>query len=247
MKRTTEMSHVQISLEILVLFLLAWIFYVTYPIITAIHRSKEIEAHTIPYEQHFATSSMKILVAGDSTGVGTGAEDNQQSTAGRIGKDFPHADIKNISENGLKLEGLRNKLESLPDEQYDLIVIQIGANDIVGRTSYKEIESQLNDVLDISGGFSKKIVVLTSGNIGLSPVFKFPVSTFMMHRTRAVRDIFLDQIGDRAGIDYVDLFKNKEEDPFGKNVEHYYATDFFHPNGEGYGVWYEQMRPFLLD
>ncbi len=51
----------------------------------------------LAYEQHPDKPSMRILIAGDSTGVGIGAKVPRNTIAGRLGRDFPHADITNIS------------------------------------------------------------------------------------------------------------------------------------------------------
>ena len=71
----------------------------------------------IPYEQHPADATMHILVMGDSTAAGTGALPNTESIAGLLGERYPRADITNISENGLELLGLVQKLPLVPRER----------------------------------------------------------------------------------------------------------------------------------
>lgn len=93
------------KLIILSVLLLALILtYYIYPIVKAIKISKEVQKNIVAYEQHPLSPKMRILVAGDSTGVGTGADSPDDSIAGRIGSDYPEADIVNISENGITLE-----------------------------------------------------------------------------------------------------------------------------------------------
>jgi len=233
-------------LTIILVLLIGCFIYYAYPIWRAVKVSLKIQESAVPYEQHPEDANMKILVAGDSTGVGTGAGEGQFSTAGRLGRDYPKADIINISENGLRLEGLARKLEKLSsDSKYDLILMQIGANDITGLTSLKAIEERLSAVLNYATTHSSEVIVVTSGNIGLSKVFRAPLSTFISRRTLKVRNSYMEKIGMYSSVNYVDLFKDAEHDIFITDVEKYYAKDLFHPSKDGYGIWYEEIKKVL--
>jgi lysophospholipase L1-like esterase len=211
----------------------------------AIQRSILIEKTTVAYEQQPIGSTVQILVAGDSTAVGVGAKRSEDSVAGRIGKDVPNAAITNKGISGLKLSGLKSKLIELKDARYDLVVLQIGANDITGRTAYTEIRTTLIEVLDMAAVLGKKVVVLTAGNVGTSPAFAWPLNWYMTTRTRVVRRMFIAEIAKYPNTSYVDLFQELRDDDFSKDIERYYAPDFFHPSGDGYGLWYEKIRPVL--
>ncbi len=231
-------------LALLIFLLVLVVAYHAYPFQKAIKLSKEIEEHTTPYEQHPTNPTMSILVAGDSTAVGTGAAKNEESTAGRLGAYYPNADITNLSENGLKLDGLEAKLKNITGK-YDLALIQIGANDTVRLTRMKNIEKRIDAVLAHATERADKVIVLTSGNIGLSPVFKWPVSTLLSHRAKKVRNIYMSKITKYPTAKYVDLYKEKNEDIFAKDVHKYYAKDFFHPSGEGYAVWFDGVKKMI--
>lgn len=221
-------------------------FYFVYPILRAKKISIKIQQTAVAFEQHSEYSTLKILIAGDSTGVGTGAGDSKYSVAGRMGKDFPNADITNISENGLKLEGLDRKLQSLASKtHYDLILLQIGANDVIGRTPLVTVTQLLSSVLKQSTDTSTQVIVVTAGNIGLAPVFRKPLSTLISVRTLAVRDVFVREIKKHVSVTYVDLFQEEESDIFLTDIDKYYAEDYFHPSGEGYGVWYRAIKKVL--
>lgn len=230
---------------IIVVLLVIVLVYLLYPVAKAISISQTVQENAKAYEQHPTNPTMRILVAGDSTGVGTGARSPQDSIAGRIGSDFPGAHISNISENGITLEVLRNKLYSLPKTEYNLIVIQIGSNDVTSFTSKQKVAEELKLVLDYAEEHSEKVIVLTAGNIGLSPVFKFPLSNLITYRTLMVREIFMKEVGERSSVYYVDLFESADDDMFSTDIEKYYAPDYFHPSSEGYGVWYHSVKNFL--
>jgi lysophospholipase L1-like esterase len=227
----------------MILIIAALAFYYVYPLYHAIQVSKGLEAKAVPYEQHPANPTMYILVAGDSTAYGTGTTNPQDSTAGQLGRDYPTADITNIAVNGLKLAGLIQALQKTPRVHYDLTLIQIGANDIVGGTSLTDVNSELQTVLTKTDALSTNTVLLTAGNIGLSPVFHFPLSSYITHRTLEVRTIFTSDIAQHPQAHYVDLYIDSINDAFASDVSKYYAADHFHPSPAGYALWYQQIQP----
>ncbi len=236
-----------IILTIVIILLLIFAIYFGYPIYHSLEVSKVIQQASSPYEQHPSDPKMKILVAGDSTGVGTGAKIPMDSTAGRLGQDFPQADIKNISENGLKMEGLSKKLEILGSDHYDLILIQIGANDVTGLTGMNKVNTDLSLILDQAENHADRVIILTSGNIGNSPVFKAPLSYYISQRTLNLRKIFISEVAKRPKVNYVDLFQNANADIFLTDIHRYYAADLFHPSSDGYGLWYQAIQKVLRE
>lgn len=226
----------------IIVFLLA-ILFVAYPIARAIRVSKGIQAQTTAYEQHPESQRIRILIAGDSTGVGTGARVPAESIAGRIGTDYPQADITNISINGLRLEGLVERLQAHGDKQYDMIVLQIGANDVTGFTRKNDIEQRLTTILDYSTNHASSTILMNAGNIGLVPIFHFPMNIIMTSRTLEMRSLYVREAQARPTVSFVDLYNTKETDIFGTDINKYYAGDKFHPSSDGYGDWYKKVGP----
>jgi len=228
---------------ILIVGLLAIIGYGLYvwrSVHGAISISEGLIRDAVRYEQHPVIPSMRILIAGDSTAVGVGSAP-KDSIAGRIGAANPDADIVNRGVSGYRLADLIPILKTEEGTMYDLVVLQIGANDVTGRTSYIDVKSRLREVLSASTKISRRVIVLTSGDVGLSPVFKWPLSTYMSTRTLGVRKIFKGEIAKLPSVTYIDLYQDREHDVFLTDVEKYYAPDFFHPSGAGYGVWFNQI------
>jgi lysophospholipase L1-like esterase len=230
---------------LLILIVIGVTLYIWLPILSATRITREMEKTAAPYERRVEYPTERILIAGDSTAFGLGTANNADSIAGRIGKDFPDADIENIGVVGLRLSGLTEMLAARKDEKYLLLVLQIGANDITGRTSYSDIRNELSEVLTFADGVAEHVIVMTAGNVGASPVFRFPFSAYITERTRAVRNIFIEETSKHSKARYVDLFVERKDEPFNKDIPRYYAPDRFHPSGDGYGVWYEKLRPLL--
>ena len=222
--------------------LIAYSAYLFFSIYQTMKIAEKLVANTRPYEQHPQNPDKYILVAGDSTALGVGALNMHESTAGRFGEQFPNADITNLGMNGAMLKDLLITLQNQKNEHYDLIVLQIGANDITHLTSYDAIQEELSKILFLSNKISPKTILLTSGNIGAAPVFHWPLSTYLTARTLNVRNIFKDEASKFKSVFYIDLYKDTKDDPFIKDPERHYAPDSFHLSGDGYEIWFKEIK-----
>lgn len=190
-------------------------------------------------------SSMRILVLGDSTAFGTGVDDPKYSTAGRLGAKYPQAEIVNLAENGLRIEGLQEIVKNgIGDSSFDLILVQIGANDIIRMKSTKDIEIGIRNILEELKGKGEKIVVLHSGNIGEAKFFPFYVRGLLSKRSREVTDIYT-RVAKETNLEYVNLFEASIAPLLKTDPDKYYASDYLHLSNEGYGLWFEEINKHL--
>ncbi len=188
----------------------------------------------------------RILVLGDSTAVGVGVSDPKNSIAGRLAEVMPWAEIRNDAVAGLTTHELLNSLSmSVPEKFYDLILIQIGANDIVRFTHIETAGAYVREVFAWAGRKGKTTALMTSGNIGASRMFPLPIRAIYARRTLRFREKFRALAEERYVI-YVDLFEPKESDPFVLEPDRYYAADFFHPSDDGYGVWFARIKKTFI-
>lgn len=236
-----------IQFKIIALLLLLLVLYSAYHYKRTRHLidiGNDLADRAVKYEQHTENSSMKILVIGDSTAVGTGASTPEESTTGRLGQDYPKAEIVNLGVNGSKTHELPARLEKLRGQRFDLILIHTGGNDIVRLTPYKKIEENLRVVLQHAKELSDTVVVLHGGNVGTAKIFPAGIRWIFTHRTRLVRDIFL-RLTKETSTHYVDLWRRGKDDPFFADPDSYYAADYFHPSSVGYKDWYEHIAAVL--
>lgn len=232
------MKRMWILPAIVGVLLLAWIAYEGVRFAWLLRNSAELVRESRAFERKIEGGSPRILIAGDSTAVGTGSTPDG-STAGRFGADYPSADIRNVSVNGWKVHNL---LAAFPtDGSFDLIVLQIGANDILRGTTQKDFEASLNALFGKAKAVSPNVVALHSGNIGLSPMLHWPVTAVMRSRTLRYREAYR-RIAAKHDVAYVDLYKEKGDNVLGSDIAKYYASDLLHLTAEGYGVWYDAIR-----
>lgn len=205
-----------------------------------IRKSQDLVAKSSVYERRLPDGSPRILIIGDSTGVGTGVSNSTFSIAGRFGTEFPNASIRNESTNGWKVADALNHFPDVPEKSFDLVLLQIGANDILQGTPMDQFTARLEDLFVTSSRAGEQVLALHSGNIGLAPFFPWPFTHIMRSRTLLYREEYR-RIATEQGITYVDLFQEKVNDPFGGNRA-YYAKDLLHLSEEGYGQWYRMIR-----
>lgn len=196
---------------------------------------------SIAYQQIKPVAKFKILVLGDSTAVGTGSLNPRDSVAGRFGRDFPQAHIVNLAFNGQKIHQLAASVDPKKLGTFDLVVVQIGANDIIRFTNLKDVEGDLNTLLIKLTQISPKVVLLHSGDVGSAPIFPKLLKGFWTQRSLALRELY-KRYAQKYHVLYVDLLAQLTDDIFLKDIKRFYCQDLLHPSGDGYGVWYQAIR-----
>ena len=201
----------------------------------------DLAKRAISYEQHPKNPKIKILTIGDSSVVGTGASGPKNSVAGLLGKDYPEADIANLGVNGSKVKDLIERFEKLKGQKFDLVLIQIGGNDIVRMTDLNDFKKDLSTVFDLAKQNSNNVISFHGGNVGTAGLFPVGSRWIFTYRTWQVRNIYISLTKEK-NVHYLDLWRNKENDPFAADMRAYYAEDLFHPSDDGYRDWYNFVK-----
>lgn len=197
-----------------------------------------------PYTQSGEAAGL-VVVVGDSTGYGTGASDPHASIAGRVGALLPTYALKNLSINGLTTKRLAEMfLTMLPDEPIDVLILQIGGNDVLFFSSPQQTRIHLDAVLAHAKERAHTVVLMSNGNVGAAPAFGPLLSALYTARTRTFRGLFKER-AEFHRVPYVDLYEPRATDPFAHEPRRYHAPDGLHPSSEGYGLWFEKLKPVL--
>lgn len=192
-------------------------------------------------------SDKRVLFAGDSTAVGTGAKEKSDTLAGRFSHDFPHADIYNVSRNGASTFDILKQFKEVSDKHFDLVIISTGGNDIWTFKTTKRIKNDLSIVLDKAIEISNhRVILVFFGNEGTAPFFPYVIRKILLWRTKKINQIFIDISIDKK-IPLVELFSNREENPFIENPKKYFAKDKLHPSSDGYWRWYKGIWYFMTE
>jgi lysophospholipase L1-like esterase len=208
-------------------------------------RGHRIANTSTPFGVKNTHAKREVLIVGDSTGVGTGADNAFKSIAGLILQDYPCVEIRNNSSNGAMVKDVIAQLDLINKQDFDLVLVQVGTNDILRFTPLHELVLSTENLLIKARSKGKHVIFMSAGNVGNAPAFFPPVNWVYTYRTLLVRNIF-HKVSDKLGVQHVDLFKPRNEDPFLEDKSRYFAPDFFHPSAEGYRLWYSEIKKQTL-
>jgi lysophospholipase L1-like esterase len=198
-----------------------------------------------PFEQQPPVPLLRLLVAGDSTGVGTGASDPAFSVAGLLGTAYPRLAIANRARDGALFGEVAQQLAASDGQKqagWDLILISAGGNDVIRGTDSGTLAQALDQSFKAArarlapGG---RVLVQPPGNVGHAPFFLPPLSTLMNSRAAELHAA-VRAAAARHGVTLVDMARPPEQDPFVQRPE-LNASDGLHPSDAGYRVWRDEL------
>ncbi len=204
---------------------------------------KGITSRAVKFERILPFPEGEVLFTGDSTAFGTGVYDRENSTAGRFAKEYRRYSVYNSAINGLRLEGL-SIVFSRENKQYDLVVMQIGANDVLRLHPFERIESDARKVVRQAKELSPNVVWLAVGNVGATSFFPWPLSSLYEDWSRNASSIF-KRVAEEEGVYYIDLFRERKDIGYNLSNKDLYARDGLHLNDYGYGLWYEEIQKVI--
>lgn len=226
--------------------LLAWIAIQVTRISILARRAVQYGKQTIPVHRKLDNPKNQVLVIGDSTAFGTGAIQQEHSLVGRLAQDLPNSTIVNAAKNAMSLSELNAHLEPHEENTYDYVIVHIGGMDTITLKPLTQIRQNARASLESARRVARKKVFLVSVcNVGCAPFFQYPLNRYFELRSNQISNIF-DSLCNELEIDHIPLYREKSFDPLYQDKKRYYAPDGLHPNDEGYGLWYEQIKPTVM-
>lgn len=178
-----------------------------------------------------------LLILGDSTAVGVGSP-SDLSVAGRLSSALD-ASAENYAMSGAQTKDLTSQVAHAQKEMYDMILVQIGANDIIRFHNTAETVALLDESLKLLRQKSDHVVLLTAGKVGKAPFFPHGLGWLWTSHARKMRAEFMS-VTEKNSVAYIDLYNIP--DPFNADPERYYAPDGLHLTGDGYGFWFDAVQ-----
>jgi lysophospholipase L1-like esterase len=198
-----------------------------------------------PYECRPEQPFARVLVLGDSTGVGLGANLPGESIPGILSAEHPQVEITNLAVSGARLEDVRKQVAALAPggaaSAYDLILLMVGGNDVLRLTPLGRLAQDADVLLPELARLGRKVLWLCSANIGLAPMFVPPLSWWASFRTYRVCMLF-ERMATRHGVRFISVFRQRGEEPFSSEPSIYFSLDGVHPSSAAYRVCYEHLR-----
>lgn len=202
-------------------------------------KAGELARRSEPLQHAPADAALRLLVVGDSTGVGTGASSPQHSVAGLLAQAYPRLRIDNRAADGATFADVIGQLEAAT-ARYDLVLVQAGGNDVIRLRRLDQVRADIERVTTLARARGERVLLMPAGNVGNAPFFFPPVSWLMSWRARALHG-FVREAAARHQAAYVDLYKDRANDPFAQRPRELNAADGLHPSDAGYRVWYEEL------
>ena len=204
-----------------------------------IGKASELAKRSEPLQQVPADPALRLLVVGDSTGVGTGASAPQASLAGLLAQAYPRLQIDNRSQDGATFADVIGQLDAAT-ARYDLVLVQAGGNDVIRLRKLEDVRADIDRVTVLARSRGERVILMPAGNVGNAPFFFPPVSWLMTSRARSLHGFVREAAARHQGI-YVNLFKDKSTDPFAQQPKLLHAADGLHPSDAGYRVWFDEL------
>lgn len=200
--------------------------------------SAELVRRSEPFQRALAAPQRRLLVVGDSTAVGTGASSPAGSVAGLLAQAYPDLEVENRGRDGAKFADVLRQLDG--DEPFDMVLVQAGGNDVIRLRDLGASGADIGQVVRRARERAALVVVMPAGNVGNSPFFFPPLSWWMTRRSRELHT-HVRTAARRHEAVYVNLFQEREDDPFVRHPE-LNAADGLHPSDAGYRLWFEQLQ-----
>jgi lysophospholipase L1-like esterase len=206
-----------------------------------IKQSAELARQSEPYQASPPGATATLLIVGDSTAVGTGASSPASSLAALISRDHPQLKVVNRAKDGARFADIARQLETAGSERIDAILILGGGNDVIRLTAGEVLAYEVERATALAHARAGTVVLMPSGNVGSAPFFYPPWSWLMTARSKKLHAMVREAAASHGAL-YVNLFKEKADDPFAQRPDELNAKDGLHPSDAGYRLWYDELK-----
>ena len=186
-------------------------------------------------------------VLGDSTAAGVGASAPDQSMPWQVARRLDRTVyIRSFAKSGARVDDvLRDQVPQVlalpPDELPDIILLDVGANDVTHLTRSNAFRSAYLGILDaLPDGPS--VIAVGVPDMGAIARLAQPLR-FVAGVRGGTYDNIVESMRDQNA-DYVNL-ADFTGPSFGAEPDRYFAADRYHPNDAGYGLWADTIAPVI--
>lgn len=193
-----------------------------------------------------SSAGLRVLVLGDSTGVGIGANCPEESVAGLLATEFPDADIVNVSRSGARVaDALAQARECNQSAlHFDVALLHIGGNDVLRATPRQKLAEDCRLLMTELSALADQTVWLGPVDIGVVPLFPPPFSWLFRARSRAAAAAFAECAATYR-VAFIDFSRGDHATRFASSRRRHFAADGLHPNSSTYSYGYAVMRRLL--
>lgn len=190
---------------------------------------------------------LRVLIFGESTAAGVGADTQTEALGGQVATAFSAALDRPIAYRILGKNGVTARAASaelvpkLANYQCDLVIIAIGANDTFRLRSGSAWQRDINAMLHGIRYYLGPVPILFSG---LPPVGQFPALVPPLRQVLGIHAKRLNAAAKQT-IDQLDGVWHLDSDF--PTEPSFYGPDRFHPGPLGYRLWAEMLASSYVD
>ncbi len=202
-------------------------------------RDAESRKPSRPYQYRAARARKRVLIVGDSTGVGVGAERPTDSIGGLLTAEYRDAELVNLSVGGACIADVLPQLRALGHDarRFDLVLLHIGGNDIMRNAQVLQAAHAIGPLLTRLQQLGRRVVWIGPGDLGLAPLFRPPFSWWMSYRTRMACDMF-HRLATQHRVEYIGFHGTPHRHLLARERHVYFAADGVHPSSQAYRYAY---------
>lgn len=200
--------------------------------------------------------TFRVLGIGESTMAGVGVKRHVEGFIGAFAKRLSDIHQVNVdwtvhAKNGIQVRKVQHRLlDNIPEQEADIIVVALGANDAFNLRSPKQFEQDVRRLIaDIQQRFPKTPIVFTN----MPPIHHFPAfPAFMRWVMGGIVDSF-GRVLSQVVTEYPSVYCNDERIEFAVWRQRYQVdadvstlfSDGVHPSVLTYRLWGQDMAEFV--
>lgn len=183
---------------------------------------------------------LRYIAAGDSTSVGVGASNTENSYAYKIARALAKnntVEYKNIGVIGFKTaDVLEKQVADIIKYNPNIVTISMSGNDVTHLVASKKVlENYKNIISKLEQETTAKIYITTIPNFNGASVLPWFYIKLIEFRSKSQNQTILGLADDRVKI--VNIHDFGWDQPPYKDRSKTYSADHFHPNDLGYQNW----------
>ena len=184
----------------------------------------------------------KLLIVGDSSAAGVGAETQEEALLGNLVRELSSergVEWQLIAKTGMRTTGVLKRINQLESDSYDVVVSVLGVNDVIAGYSvdkWRRLQSEL--MKTVARRFDDPAIVVSPlPPMGDFPALPQPLRWFLGRRAEAF-DAELRSCANDYGAHYLSLDLDADASMM--------ASDGFHPGPQIYEKWAKAMAEEIL-
>lgn len=192
-------------------------------------------------------AQLRYLVLGDSTAVGIGGsydsgiarETARHLAGGRV------VSMKNLAVSGAQTTDVRHRqLPLIGDFEPDIVLLDVGANDVTHLTSASSLSRDLEAIHDDLAARNCDVRIVVTGAPDMTTPPRIPrlLRPLAGWRTEVLNEVFMSFV-ERHGLVFAPIAERTG--PLFARDRSLFDADRFHPNDRGYATWIAVIEPAL--